>query len=250
MSARKNAADALAARLAAHVEADPHHDADTGIEPEPLSDNPRTDAPTCDAEIKALRKVEAEAAAAQHVAVRVHEALDALPNEAEGLRRRARRLSEAAEAVADKAAQALMVAGALIGSVRVGPAHGGWTVHVGWAVPTADGYDFIRRADAPKSFADVAAETLPKLPNDGTKNRTVRRPGFFTLSVRFHPPYNWTPNHFRETARKLRAFKRRRKKRADLARAAQPPEGERDHDRPTPAAHAHARPDARRLAGP
>ena len=64
---------------------------------------PQTEA----AKLKALRRVEAEAAAAQHVGERLHEALDDLPAGYYGLRRAARRLSEAADRVSEVAGDAV-----------------------------------------------------------------------------------------------------------------------------------------------
>lgn len=77
------------------------------------------------------------------------------------------------------------------GAVHVG------AVHVGWAVPAGQRYDFQRTEDAPPELARFARRTLRGLPHlDGTRSLAVRRPGYFTLSVRFEQDASTTAATF------------------------------------------------------
>lgn len=169
----------------------------------------------------ALRKVEAEAQAARHVAVRFHEALDALPEEDAALRRAARRLSEAAEDAARTCEDARTPPAPLlyVAHILVAAREKGTPLFVGWAVPNSTGaHDFLAEdypptcalqlaawsGGRPTPLTDVAAQVVRDLPPTDRPREVTARRGGLTWTARFQEPPTMTAAEVEEVRQAVR----------------------------------------------
>ena len=187
---------------------------------------------------EALRKVEAEAEAARHVAVRLHEALDALPEEDADLRRAARRLSEAAEAVGRKPPPQVRFTANVL--VFLAPR---WSLHLGCAVQYDDGatdfhhaaYAFpVLPAAARTPLADLAADLVDRLPTvDAPQTLYACRAGL-TFEARFREPPTFTAAEFEQAHLDIASVYASIRRARTAFRLSAPPDAEEDARRRTP----------------